>query len=61
MNACVSMIYESAEAPNRVYTEFFKVFSYLSKIGPEIVNYLFEKRIIARFMDFFYDMQPFKD
>lgn len=46
------MIFESATNLNKTNTEYFKLFVHISRIGPEVVNYMVDKRILARFMDY---------
>lgn len=61
LNVCINLIFESAMVVNKSNTDFFKLFVYISKIGPEVVNYMVDKRIIARFMDYEYNVVQFKD
>ena len=50
------MIFESATNLNKTNTEYFKLFVHISRIGPEVVNYTVDKRIIARFMFYEYNV-----
>lgn len=56
LNVCINMIFESATNLNKTNTEYFKLFVHISRIGPEVVNYMVDKRIIARFMDYEYNV-----
>jgi len=61
LNVCINLIFESSMIANKSNTEFLKLFTHISKIGPEVVNYMVDKRIIARFMDYEYNVVQFKD
>ena len=61
INVFINLIYE-AKAMTRDYTEFFLVFYYFAKLGPETAHYLIKKRVIGRLVDFFFvTVRDFQD
>ena len=61
MNCCISLIFE-AKFAGRDYTEFFRIFYDMAVCGYQVVNYMISKKVIGRFLDFFYEqVSPFND
>lgn len=61
INCCINNIFESRKNM-REYSEFFKLFVEIASLGPECVQYLVQRQVIGRFMDFFYDqISPMND
>jgi hypothetical protein len=61
LNSLITHTIESKKN-NREYTEFFKLFSEITDFGKEIANYFISKKLIGRFMDFFFDLSsPLND
>ena len=58
VNCSINLIFESKTA-GRDYTEFFKLFHEIAACGHHAVGYLIGRKLIGRFMDFFYeDVSP---
>jgi len=61
MNCCISLIFEAKYA-GRDYTEFFRIFYEMASCGHQVVGYLISKKVVGRFLDFFYEqVSPFND
>lgn len=61
VNCSINLIFESKTA-GRDYSEFFKLFYEIATSGYQAVGYLISKKIIGRFMDFFYEeVSPLND
>ncbi len=61
MNCCISLLFES-KLVGRDYTEFFRIFYEISLCGHQIVRYLISKKVVGRFLDFFYEqISPYNE
>lgn len=61
MNMLIGLIPET-RAMTRDYTEFFQVFYYFARLGPECAQYLVKKKVIGRLLDFFFgNLREFQD
>ena len=54
INVFINLIFE-ARTMTRDYTEFFEIFYYFAKLGPECSHYLIKKKVIGRLIDFFFN------
>lgn len=46
INALINLIYET-KAMTKDFTEFFQIFYYFAKLGPEAAHYLIQRKIIG--------------
>lgn len=54
INSYINLIF-TAKENNRDYTEFFRLFCEMIDCGSEVAEYLINKKVIGRLMDFFYE------
>ena len=60
INIFINLIFE-CRSTTRDYTEFFQIFYYFAKLGPECAQYLIKKKLIGRLLDFFFNVREYQE
>ena len=61
INAFINLILEARVMPKDC-TEFFQIFYFFARMGPETAHYLIKKKVIGRLVDFFFtNVREFQD